>query len=156
MAIAYNEHIERVCRGVCKRCKRLTSDNFEMYQSHGNLYVRHKCRVCVQISYHTKNDDDAGLPPVARGDELDHDHMFAIMSLPCYVCGKMYGNSGPDQLLNHLRHSKSNCSLDLACCWRCNLVRGDVFSVEFMRTVAGPFIRAYSAVSEGMFFDRII
>lgn len=72
--------------------------------------------------------------------DISKEEYTELISKPCAYCdGPLpYTGVGLDRIDNELGYSLINVN---PCCWTCNVVRGDRFTVHEMKTILGPAIK---------------
>ena len=117
------------------RWKTLMTDEQKAKRRIGSrMYYRKSGRANFIVSQYRSIDRKRGLA-------CDFDAKWFrdnIECKPCIYCGDLASRNGCDRIDNKIGHTKKNV---VACCWTCNVVRGDRFTyVEMM--ILGKGIRA--------------
>jgi hypothetical protein len=138
------EHEARKLRGDPRknRWKTLMTDKQKAKKRSGSrAYYRKSGRANFIVSQYRLIDRKKGL-----ACDLDATWFREnIECKPCFYCGSMASRNGCDRINNKLGHTKKNV---VACCWTCNVVRGDRFSHAEMM-ILGQSIHAIKKARNG-------
>ena len=138
--------LDRIRRGVlrCYGCK--TEFPFDMFStSYRFLDKKNRlCRPCVQEGKRNGAAPFGNAKALARNGkkdwELSKEQYMQLVCQLCSYCKRPLGKTGIrlDRIDNARGYEITNV---LPCCYLCNRIRSDYFSVEEMRVLVGPTVQ---------------